>query len=131
MCPTKKLLKSFLDSNTPWTSTCVLFIILLNERWNFSKICWTHGHLGSRPELVRNHFLVSLLKKQQVYIVQPLGHFLWSLKSQSLDYNQLYSRILFLNYLLLQILFSHKPISYFYLQNCRLRKLLKLYVIYG
>ena len=38
---------------------------------------WTPCVLLSRPQLVRNHFLVSLPKKQQVDIVQPFGHFRW------------------------------------------------------
>ena len=47
---------------------------------------WTPWVLLFRPQLVRNHFLVSLLKKQQADIVQPFGHFRWSLKRQSPDY---------------------------------------------
>ena len=39
MCPAKTLLQSFVDSNTPQTSTCLLFIILPNEERTFSKIC--------------------------------------------------------------------------------------------
>ena len=31
MCPTKMLLKSFAGSNTPQTSTCLLFIIVLKK----------------------------------------------------------------------------------------------------
>ena len=37
----------------------------------------------SRPQLVRDHFLLSLPKKQQVDMVQPFGHFRGSLKRQS------------------------------------------------
>ena len=40
------LLKSFVDCNNPWTSTCLLFIILLDEQWSLFKICCVHGSLG-------------------------------------------------------------------------------------
>ena len=36
---------------------------------------WTLWVLLSRPQLVRNHFLVSLPTKQQNEMVQPFGHF--------------------------------------------------------
>ena len=36
---------------------------------------WTPWVLLSRPQLVRNHFLVPLPKKQQDDTVQPLVHF--------------------------------------------------------
>ena len=43
--------------------------------------------LLSRPQLVRNHFLVSLPKKQQDDMVQLFGHCRCSLKRQSPDYS--------------------------------------------
>ena len=39
--------------------------------------------LLSQSQLVRNHFLVSLPKKEQDYMEQPFGHFRWSLQRQS------------------------------------------------
>ena len=68
----------------------MLFIILLNEQRNFSKINCVHRPFGllSRPQLVRNHFLVTLPKRQQVDMVQRFGHFRWSLKRQSPDYKK-------------------------------------------
>ena len=39
--------------------------------------------LQSRPQLVGNHFLVSLPEKQQDFMMQPFGHFRLSLKRQS------------------------------------------------
>ena len=47
---------------------------------------WTPWVLLSRPQLVRNHFLVSLPKKKQDDMLQPFVHFRWSLKRQSSDY---------------------------------------------
>ena len=38
------------------------------------------------PISKKSLFLVSLPKKQQVDMVQPFGHFRWSLKHQSPDY---------------------------------------------
>ena len=46
MCPTKMLLKLFVDSNTQKMSACLLFIIILKEQWNFSKTSCDHGPLG-------------------------------------------------------------------------------------
>ena len=68
------LLESFVDSNSPETSTCLLFIILLNEQWSFSKIYCTPWVLLTRSQVVRNHFLVLLAKEQQVDMVQLIGH---------------------------------------------------------
>ena len=42
--------------------------------------------LLSRLQLVRNHCLMSLSKKQQVDMGEPFGHFWWSLKHPSPDY---------------------------------------------
>ena len=57
MCPTKTLLKSFVDSNTPQASTCLLFIILLNSEV-FSKFAVFIGSMSvivSAP--IRCHYL--------------------------------------------------------------------------
>ena len=47
---------------------------------------WTTWVLLYWPQLVRNHLLVSLPEKQQDDMVQPFGHFRWSLKRQSTNY---------------------------------------------
>ena len=47
---------------------------------------WTPWELLSWFQLVRNHFLRSLPKKQQLDMVQPFGLFWWSFKSQTPDY---------------------------------------------
>ena len=46
---------------------------------------WTLWLLLSRPQIVRNHFLVQLPKKQQD-MEQPFGWFQWILKCQSSNY---------------------------------------------
>ena len=50
---------------------------------------WTLWMLLSLPQLVTNHFLVSLPKKQQYDMEQPFGHLWWPLKHQSADYMNL------------------------------------------
>ena len=85
--PTKTLIKSFADSNIHSINE------YLSVVHNFAQqtvtffqnlVClWTPWVLLSRLQLVRNHFLVSLPKKQQVDVVQPSGHIRWSLKHQS------------------------------------------------
>ena len=47
-----------------------------------SLYTWTPWVLLSQSQLVRNHFLVSLPKKQQVHMVQLFGHYRWRLKRQ-------------------------------------------------
>ena len=88
MCPTKTHLKSVVDSTIhKW----VLVHNLTQQTGKFSQnlLClWTLWVLLSRPQLVRNHVLVSLPQKQQDGMVQPFGHFWSSLKRQSPDYFQ-------------------------------------------
>ena len=50
------------------------------------RCSWIPWVLLSRHQLVRNHFLMLLSKKQQDGLVQPFVHLRWSLKRQSPDY---------------------------------------------
>ena len=71
MGPTKRLLKSFVDSNSQGKSPCLLFIN--SEVFPKFAMLMDPWVLLSRPQLVRNHSLVSLRKKQQNDMVQPFG----------------------------------------------------------
>ena len=85
MCCTKILLKSFVDSN----KNEYLFVVHnLTLKFFRNLLCsWTPCVLLTQPQLLRNHFLVSLPKKQQDDMVQPFGHFQWSLRGQSPGYD--------------------------------------------
>ena len=78
MCPTKTLIKSFADSNIHSINE-YLFVVhnFAQQTVTFFQnlLClWTPWVLLSRLQLVKNHFLASLPKKQQVDVVQPFGH---------------------------------------------------------
>ena len=77
MCSTKILLKSFVHSNNPWTSTCLLFIILLNKQWSFPKCPKFMDLLGVivPASISKKSFFVSLTKKQKDDMVKPFSHF--------------------------------------------------------
>ena len=85
MCPTKMLFKSLSINEY------LLVVHNLTQRtvkFFQNLLClWAPWVLLSRSQLVRNHSLVSLPKKQQDDMVQPFGHFRWSLKRQSPDHS--------------------------------------------
>ena len=67
MCPTKTLLKSFVDSNTINAYFFVVHNLTKQTVMLFQNLLcsWTPWVLLSQPQLLRNHFLMSLPKKQQ------------------------------------------------------------------
>ena len=51
-----------------------------------SLFSWNSWVLLSPSQLLRNHFLVSLPKKQQFHMAQPFDHFRWSFKRHRPSY---------------------------------------------
>ena len=76
MCSTKMLLKSFADSDTPKTSTCLLFIIILKEQWNFSKFAVIMDPLGVIVSAPMKKLLFGVITKKAT---RWYGATFWSL----------------------------------------------------